>query len=42
MYILQGIKDRDEFVFSEVKVKRGIPIVMLQGGGFQVRLLAYS
>ena len=37
--VLQGIKDRDEFVFTEVRAKRRIPIVMLQGGGFQVKLL---
>ena len=35
---LQGIRDRDEFVFTEVKAKRGIPIVMLTSGGLQVYL----
>ena len=33
---IQGIRDRDEFVFTEVKAKRGIPIVMLTSGGLQV------
>ena len=37
--LLQGIKDRDEFVFTEVRAKRKIPILMLQGGGFQVKPL---
>ena len=33
---IQGVRDRDEFVFTEVKAKKGIPIVMLTSGGLQV------
>ena len=43
IHALQGIKDRDEFVFTEVRAKRKIPILMLQGGGFQVNIcLSFS
>ena len=30
------MRDRDELVFTEVRKNRGIPIVMLTSGGYQV------
>ena len=41
IHALQGIKDRDELVFTEVRAKRRIPILMLQGGGFQVNIYKF-
>ena len=34
--VLQGVVQRDEIVFREVREKRGIPIFMLTSGGYQV------
>ena len=34
-YSPKGVRNRDELVFTEVK-NRGIPIVMLTSGGYQV------
>ena len=36
---MQGVRDRDAVVFEEVR-KRGIPILMVTSGGYQVRAVA--
>lgn len=33
--LLQGVTERDQLVFTEVR-KRGIPILMVTSGGYQV------